>query len=176
MEHKIIQTSPSHTGSTVLLNLIHGFLAPNEQIHWKTEHKIHQHLITKTHNTNLDELTAKFKQFKLWFVMSERSDEKTCKLIDDKYRTNKQVLIINYTEINETPNLSLDNIVENIFSKFMAFFPKNLIPNKDNNKIKSDMKNRIVEMNKVTEEIKTKSFKYCDAFYGVHGSHRNRNR
>uniref|UniRef100_A0A6C0LLC6 Sulfotransferase domain-containing protein n=1 Tax=viral metagenome TaxID=1070528 RepID=A0A6C0LLC6_9ZZZZ len=176
MENKIIQASPSHTGSTLLLNLIHGFLAPAEQIHWKTENKIHNHLITKTHNTSVDNLIEQFKQYKLWFVMSERNDEKTCKLIDDKYRKHRRVLIINYNEINETPSLSLDNIVENIFHKFVKFFPKNLIPKKDSNAIKLDMKNRVIEMNKVTEEIKSKPFEYWDKFYGVHGSHRNRNR
>lgn len=174
MENRIIQSSPPHTGSTLLLNLVHGFLAPSEEIHWKTEQKIHDHLITKTHNTNVDELSGAFNKYKLWFVMSERNDEKTRELIDDKYRKYKHVLIINYTEINETPILSLDNIVENMFSKFMKFFPKNVIPKKDRNKIKLDMKNRILEMNKVTEKIKSKPFKYCDPFYGVHGSHRNR--
>ena len=31
---KIIQTSPPHTGSTLLLNLIHGYLLPECKIVW----------------------------------------------------------------------------------------------------------------------------------------------
>ena len=31
-EFKIIQSSPPHTGSTLLLNLIHGYLLPDEKL------------------------------------------------------------------------------------------------------------------------------------------------
>ena len=84
---KIIQSSPTHTGSTLLLNLIHGFVCPQEEIHWDTDNLIHKFLITKTHNTNVTQLENKFSQYKLFFIMSERNDDKVQRLI--KMNTNK---------------------------------------------------------------------------------------
>ena len=43
---KIIQSSPARTGSTLLLNLIHGYLLPDEEIHCPTERLIGKFLIT----------------------------------------------------------------------------------------------------------------------------------
>lgn len=53
MNFKIIQASPPHTGSTLLLNLIHGFLRPDESVNIKVS-LIDKYLITKTHNTNYE--------------------------------------------------------------------------------------------------------------------------
>ena len=53
---KIIQLSPHHTGLTLLLNLIHVFLSPNESIHWDTKKLIDEYSITKTHNINIVQL------------------------------------------------------------------------------------------------------------------------
>ena len=39
--------------------------------------------------------------------------------------------------------------------------------------IKKNMEQRIINMNKLYEEIKDKPFSYEDKFYGIHGSHRN---
>jgi len=172
---KVIQTSPPRTGSTLLLNLIHGFLSPNEKIHWD-EHvsEIDDYFISKTHVTDIDIILNKYKQYKLYFVVSERNDSKVKGLIVDKYRKYYNVLIINYNEINVTNELSFDNVIDNIFDKFIQFFPLEIVPKKKDILIKADMKKRIVNMNKIVEEIKNKPFSYWDRFYGIHGSHRNR--
>ena len=65
---RIIQSSPVRTGSTVLLNLIHGFLSPNECIHWNSEVLIDKFLITKTHNTNIDYWENNYKNYNLQFL------------------------------------------------------------------------------------------------------------
>lgn len=38
---KIIQSSPIHTGSTLLLNLIHGYLLPDEKVRLNPKELIH---------------------------------------------------------------------------------------------------------------------------------------
>ena len=70
-----------HTGSTLLLNLIHGFISPQEEIHYDTETLIEKLLITKTHNINITQLENKYPQYKLFFIMSERNDSKIKKNI-----------------------------------------------------------------------------------------------
>lgn len=171
---KIIQSSPIGTGSTLLLNLLHGFLLPNEGIHYDTEKLIHKYLITKTHNLDIDFLEKKYSNYKLYFIMSERYDDKVTRVIDNSYRNKENVLIINYNIINETNNNTIDNIINNIYSLFIDFLPKELIPKKNEDLIKKDMKERIILMNKKCEELKGKSFGQWDNFTGIHGSHRNR--
>jgi hypothetical protein len=168
--YKIIQSSPPHTGSTVLVNLLYGFLLPNEPVKFND----FSGLITKTHDTKISHLEKNYSKYKLFFVTSERYDYKVKKKINHIYKNKKNVLIINYNEINETDNNSLDNIIEKIFHKFKNFLPKELIPNKEDKHIKNNMKKRIVDMNNLYKKIKNKPFSYYDNFYHIHGSHRNR--
>lgn len=106
--YRIIQSSPPRTGSTVLINLLHGFLKPNEPIHWDTHKCIHKFIITKTHETDIDKLSNMFgRQYNLYFVMSERNDEHVKALLNAR----PNVLVIGYDELNETPELSLDHII-----------------------------------------------------------------
>lgn len=86
MNIKIIQSSYPGTGSTLLSNLIHGFLSPHEEIHYDTESLIDEYLITKTHNTNIEELEQKYPQYKLFFIMSERNDNKIRRPINEEYK------------------------------------------------------------------------------------------
>ena len=171
---KIIQASPDHTGSTLLLNLIHGFLSPDEGTHWNTESLIDKYLITKTHNTNIDMWEKKYPNYKLYFIMSERNDSKVIKLINNKYKNKNNVLIINYNELLETPNNMFDDIICNIFYKLLKFIPNELIPKKNNNLIKTDMINRINFMNNIVKKMENKNFSDWDTFTGIHGGHRNR--
>lgn len=172
---KIIQSSSPRTGSTLLINLIHGFLRPKEEIHWHTETKIHEFLITKTHNTNIDWLISTYKEYELYFIMCERNDVKIKQLINDKYRNYKNILIIDYNNINVTDKLSLEEVIEYIFNQFFNFLPQEIIPNKNNVDIKNDMLYRINAMNRIVEQLKNRSFDYWEPFYGIHGSHRHRN-
>ena len=173
--YRIIQASLPHTGSTLLLNLLLGFIAPHESYQWDTKNLIDSYLVTKTHNININKWTNKYKHYKLYFVMSERNDNKIHAVIPNKYKKKNNVLIINYNQINVTNKLLLDDVIENIFNLFINFFPYDLIPKKEHIIIKKDMKNRIISMNQCYEKIKNKPFTYCDSFFGIHGSHRNRN-
>jgi len=171
---KIIQSSHPHTGSTLLLNLIHGFISPQEKIHYSTESLIEKFLITKTHNTNITQLENKYPQYKLFFIMSERNDSKIKAEINNEYKKKSNVLVINYNKLLETNNNSIKNIVDYIFNEFNDFIPKKLKPNKDDDLIKDDMTKRVKIVNEIVELMKDKSFSEWDKFTGIHGSHRNR--
>ena len=170
---KIIQSSPSHTGSTLLLNLICGFISPEEKIHW-SEEEIHQFSIIKTHFLNIIELENKYPQYKLFFIMSERNDSKVQKEINNEYKKKSNVLVINYDKLLVTDNNSIKNVIDYIFNEFNNFIPNELKPNKDDNLIKYDMENRIKLVNETVENLKDKPFWEWDNFTGIHGSHRNR--
>ena len=170
---KIIQSSPGQTGSTLLLNLIHGFISPEEEVHWNTESLIEKFLITKTHNTNITQLENNYPQYKLFFIMSERNDSKIKREIPNEYKKKSNVLVINYDKLLETNN-SIKNIIDYTFNEFNNFIPKELKPNKDDNLIKDDMEKRLKTVNETVELMKNKPFSEWDKFTGIHGHHRNR--
>lgn len=169
---RIVQSSPPHTGSTLLMNLIHGLLCPDESA--LAVEDVTQSLITKTHNINIENIERKFPNYKLYFIMSERNDNKIHSLINNKYRNKNNVLIINYNEILETQSNDLDKVINHIFDKFINFLPKELLPTKSNESLKEAMKDRINKMNEICLIMKDKPFAEWDRFTGIHGGHRNR--
>lgn len=168
---KIIQCSKPHTGSTLLLNLIHGYVCPAEEIHWNTEKLIDKYCITKTHDVEIDKWMKKYPQYKMIFIGSNRENHPK---INNKYNKYKNVLVIDYKDINETDTNSLEKIVNFTFDKFQTIIPNALRHTNDDTETKQNMITRITNMNKLTEEIKNKPFAYWDRFYGIHGSHKNR--
>jgi hypothetical protein len=170
---KIIQSSPPHTASTLLSNLIHGFICPQEEIQYSSD-VIDNFLITKTHNLNIIDLENKYPQYKLFFIMSERNDSKVKAKINNELKKKSNVLVINYDKLLETNNNSIKNIIDYIFNEFNNFIPKELKPNKDDDLIKDDMENRMKIVNETVENMKDKLFDEYDKFTSIHGSHRNR--
>jgi len=171
---KIIQSSPPHTGSTVLVNLLHGYLIPDEPIHWNSEKLIDKFLVTKTHSTNIEKWERVYPHYKLLFIMSERNDGKVTRLIDTKYKRRSNVLVVNYDQLLETDNNSIQNIIDYMYDIFDTFLPKEISPHKDERSIKDDMMKRFNLVNETVERMKDKPFREYDKFTHIHGSHRNR--
>ena len=169
----IVQTSPDHTASTLLVNAIYGLipeLHDKKIIYGVTEHfetYFKNIIVIKSHNTNIDAIIKKYNdQYKLVFICSQRPSLN--KWIDPKYRTYKNVVIFNFTELNETTNNTLTQIVDNIYSKVKNVLPPPMELNK------GKCVERINKMNLRYEEIKHCSFDFVDDFFELHGSHRNR--
>jgi len=177
---KIIQSSPSHTGSTLLVNLVHGFLLPDKPVMWDTSTKIHKHLITKTHepfvrpNESLNAMKERYSEYELYFIMSERNDERFTKIISDEYKADPNVLVIDYHKLLKTDNNSWENIIDYHFEQFTNFIPKELHPQKSEAEIKQDMRKRVDLVNKTVLEYKDKPFKEWCKFTNIHGGHRDR--
>jgi hypothetical protein len=172
----IVQCSPPHTGSTVLVNLLYGFICNNLPVtHINFDNKpgykiIHNLLsesdtcIIKTHICNIDRLINHLKKYRLFFVCSERDS----KCISSKFYSYSNVLIVNYNELLETTDNSISNIVNTLYNKLINFLPNEITLNKTN------ALQRINDMNEEYKLIKHKPFSYVNKFYHLHGSHRNR--
>ena len=173
MKTLIIQTSPYHTASTLLVNALYGIIPELSKKNvigiWNNFHNIVQKIIViKSHNINIDELIKKYEtKYKLIFICSERKEMNL--VIDEKYRNYNNVIIFDYDELNETKDNSLIQIVDNIYNKLT-----NLDVFADLQLNKELCIERIHNMNNRYEEIKTKPFSYIDSFFLLHVSHSNR--
>jgi hypothetical protein len=181
MKTIIFQSSPHHTGSTVLINILHGLIpklkdkpvifdfnnmytSGNDFLDLNDKF-IDNLLIIKTHNTDIDEIMSKYSdKYKLIFICSVRKDEN--QLIDKKYKDYKNVIVFSFNSLNESENNTIEDIVNRVYKKIKKLLNINF-------NIKDGI-NRIVSMNNLYEKIKDKNFDYYDTFYHIHGSHRNR--
>ena len=175
MKTIIFQTSPMHTASTVLVNILYGLIP-----HLKDEPVIYvdkkdfdvedifkdnELIVLKTHITNIDDLILKYgDNYNLYFISSVRKDRNL--LLDKKYKHYKNLIVFSFSELNETENNTIINIVTKVHDRI-----KNIL-NIDLNI--DDAVNRINSMNNLYETIKENGFEYHDKFYHIHGSHRNR--
>ncbi len=164
--YKLIQASPPRTASTVLHNLLYGFICPTTPCS-KCNDETKQIIVT--HNTDLDYWENRLSGMKLYFVCSERRSLKPPRTIDSKYYHKENLLRIQFEELNETPEYSLEQIVENLYAKLKKLLPSHIKLDKES------ATKRINSMNELYEKIKDKPFSYYNEFYHIHGSHRNRN-
>ena len=168
----IIQTSPMHTASTLLINVLYGLideLKDKPIYHCGTPRPYSQTKFTviKSHHTNIDQLIRYYKKdYNLFFVCSQRPEKNL--FIDPKYKTYSNVIVFDFDELNETTVKSLASIVKNISDRVSQKNEWSLYFNNTN------AVERIKNMNKRYQEIKNKPFSYEDPFFGIHGSHRNR--
>jgi hypothetical protein len=172
MKLLIIQTSPLHTASTLLVNGLYGLIPEcfDKKIKgtWDTnfESDFENVIILKSHELNIDKLKKRYKKYKLIFVCSQRLTHKLS--IDAKYKAYNNVLVFNYVELNETKTNHLEKIVDTLYTRLKQILPNEIELSKEK------CMERITNMNKRYEEIKDKDFNYVDSFYQIHGSHRNR--
>jgi len=168
---RIVQSSYPGTGSTIVANLIHGILAPDEPIHWNTARLIDDCLITKTHETDLDALIARYPNFDLYFIDTGREGYEK---FDKKYRQYERVLFIDYNEILETNTNTIKKIVEQFHEKLRSFLPPDTYPPVSEREVRASAVARIEKMNAVVAKLSDMPFSECDPFFHIHGSHRNR--
>jgi hypothetical protein len=175
----IIQTSPPHTGSTLLVNLLHGLFEGNKDKKiiflrddlcddsWGSG--AGEITILKSHDINIDGLINKYgAKYSVFFVCSERPLESS--LIEVKYKSYRNVISFYYNELNETLQNPLTKIVSKVGGRVFAMLRgyTNATINVQNG-IK-----RVLDMNAKYNEIKGFPFSYIDDFYEIHGSHRGR--
>jgi hypothetical protein len=167
----IFQVGHRDTGTTLLTNLLYGFISPREKVRFydiksNSALPIYNHVnIFKSHHTNLHEIIARYgKKYNLYFVCTERDYKK----INNRYKALPNVVIVDYNEILETATNTIENITNVVYDKLIKVLPPSIRLNKET------ATERIKKMNKLYEIIKSKSFDYTDPFYHLHGHHRNR--
>ena len=161
----IIQMGQVRTGTTFLVNLLYGFLCPNEPIHgvWTEEDPLipfGRVSIFKTHMLDTEYFINKYSHlYDFLFIVTERNQT-----LSFKHR----VIKVQFVEVNETPILSIDQIVKKMYLKLQPAIPVplNIVAGKQ----------RILDMNRLYETIREKPFEYIDTFYHIHGHHRHGHR
>jgi len=189
----IIQTSPLHTASTVLVNGLYGMFPETSNMNvtyyedcadelysdeetledflrLKTPYPFGDVLIIKSHHTRLDYYLGKYgDSYDIYFVSSERKEKESPEyMMPQKYRDYSNLILFDYEEINETSSYSVENIVDGMVHKLSQTIPYL-------NFNTQGAVERIKNMNARYEEIKDMPFDYKDDLYAIHGSHRNRN-
>ena len=164
MKILIIQTSPMHTCSTLLVNSIYGLIPE------LTDKKIildsgsdenfdkyfNNIIVIKSHHTHIDALIERYEhKYKLFFICSERKEYGY--LIDEKYKSYNNVIVFQFEELNESHDNNIYKIIKNIYNKIINVLKIEL-------HIISGI-TRIIRMNELYENIKYNSFDYVDNFY-----------
>ena len=182
MDTRIIQSGYTHTGSTLLVNILYGFFCPNKPVFIddsnlnrvamlgsKTLRDLPS-LITKAHRSDFDLIIEGYTgKYDLYFVVSERD-----KPYEEHYYKYDNVLLIKYDTLLETDRNPLNTIVKNVYEKLRSFLPQKIFPDIEEKCILDNAVQRIKSMNELYETIKHKPFEYHDNFYMIHGSHRGR--
>jgi hypothetical protein len=142
----IVQTSPMHTASTFLVNLLYGFICKKRNVIFDEaikKNKFKENInIIKSHRLNIDKIIQLYSNdYNLYFICSERPEYDL--YIDEKYKTYKNVLVFQFSELLESETNKLDNIINSTYDKLYTFLPKHVNLSKEN------AKNRIIEMNKL---------------------------
>jgi hypothetical protein len=175
----IFQVSHARTGSTFLVNALHGLIENlkdvNRNVNEKKKDKMYNDnnniALIKSHNIKIDDFIKKYQNnYNLLFVCTERKEKNL--YIDEKYKSYKNVLVFDFVELNETDEYTIPMIIDTIYDKWQPFLLENGCVDIKLNK--ETAIERIINMNKFYEEIKDKPFTFFDAFFGIHGSHRNR--
>ena len=166
----IIQTGHMRTGTTLLVNLLYGFMNPNDEIKclWEIHHDIQSFQdkcnIYKSHCLNIEGFMQQHQEkYNVFFVCTERDD----KTISEKYKKMHNVLIFDYNEILETESYTTEQIIENTYNKLRGFLPISVSLDKET------CKTRIEKMNETYKEIENKDFSHLNEFFQLHGKHRN---
>jgi len=161
-----IQCSPKGSGSTVLANILQGFLDKGRPLRFEYSPEDASDCnglsVIKTHNMDYAGWEARFPSKKILFVSSSRKGRK----FDKIENTVENQIIIEYENLLESDTVSVDNIVSNIYDR---------VVHRTKRYIKLDKKgglSRILAMNKRYAEIKDYPFQFLDHFYHIHGSHR----
>jgi len=166
---KIIQCSKPKTASTLLVNILAGLIEPDKPIFHTCQMLNPGGMVSKTHVICIDHWIKKYKnQYNIIFVCSNRGPKR----IDIRYTCYPNVIIFDYDELLETPENSLDAIINLVHDRLVNMIPEECLDRPLN---KESALKRIIEMNILCEEIADKPHSYYDEFYHIHGSHRSKN-
>lgn len=171
----IISPCPPRTGSTFLYNAICGFIKPNDKT-LATDNpsdilaEIENLPIVKTHMLDINKWQqwADDNNINIFFISIYRPKLK--RTLPQKYSSWNNFINFNYEDILETENYSLTDIVDFLYKKIRQLLPSEILMDKDS------CLNRLINMNKMVEKMKTLPFSEYEEFYHIHGSHRNRGR
>lgn len=176
-KNKFLVLTPPRTGSTLLVNIIHGFFAPDEPVSFGPLRDLYSKVtILKSHKPSI--LSEKRFPHDVFIIIAERPEiDQVIPEEFDKSKKLKNVLCLDYetdllykSKYGGDNNKSFVDVIKNIAQKIESSFSISISNSQIDNAI-----SRISKMNKRYEEIKNLPFAKYDEFYHLHGSHRQRN-
>lgn len=165
----IVSACPHRTGSTLLYNAICGLINPEQPIIYTkapVDSGYSDLSVIKTHSLNTARWLAVLRKYDVYFICAERLSKK--RRFPEKYKTDN-MLIVEYTDLLETPEYTIRDIAGYLGTNIRALLPKRVNVNVDT------CEERITKMNEMVRRLDGKPFKVWDKFYGIHGNHRHRN-
>lgn len=183
--NKFLVLTPPRTGSTLLVNIVHGFFAPDKPVSIvpldkpisivPLENLYSKSLILKSHNLKL--LSEECLPSDVFIIIAERPEIN--KVFPEKFnksKLSKNVLPLDYktdllykSDYGDGNSKDLIDVIKNIAKKIESKFDILISGDQINGALE-----RILKMNKRYEEIKSLPFSKYDEFYHLHGSHRQR--
>ena len=151
----IIQISPMHSGSTLLVNAIIGSLFSGQAVHysWKPFTVPCNHNIIKTHDN------YHMKRIKDWMSLNKH---RNTTFISSSRQS------INQTVLTSAPNHLVFDYSDIVRKNFCSILNAKIKGNTD------ACTERIRGMNYVNNYISKLPFSYAHPYYALHGSHKNR--
>jgi hypothetical protein len=169
---RIIQSSETRTGSTLLTNILYGLFCYDKDVCFSninTTKILETNFIIKTHQIDLNTIQKKIINYNLFFVCSERPQIN--RKLKPVHKTKVNYILFDYTKdllIQDTKTII--DVVKYVKLKLETKLPEDIMK-LANVELASK---RIEEMNEYYETIKDKPFSFFDKHYHIHGSHRNR--
>ena len=181
IEEKIFVITPTGSGSTLLINIIHGFFDPEAPVKITPPTNLKPDMIKeKLIDTDIKiyKQHARKGQNDWMFDINDAAlitIERDKAVVPDFCHKRSNILVFNYNDVvykseyskDATGTLldSINHVAQKVSEKFGIKITNDQITN---------AKKRVDAMNETYEKIKNKPFKEKDNFYHIHGNHRNR--
>ena len=186
----IITYTVAHVGSTLIANINTGLFEPKQAIQFikpqdllNPRYTLPKNRITfKSHPPPNSEGVPTYDVDTLLETVKLRADEQTYFVyVNRKNHPTIEtqlpnLILLDYerilykSELYSKTNTSLPTVIDYITSKYTATIPD---INISQEMIESAI-DRVIKMDKITKQMRSKSFDHVDKFYHIHGSHRGR--
>lgn len=165
---KFVQISRVGTGSTVLVNVLHGLVAPHDPVRYVEQPvALGPGQVCKTHCQDYSGWCQR-NPTDVAFVTSERPGFARNVAA---FRRDPRTCVVLYADLLETPTHRCVDIVRAVAARLTCAYGLPFGPEAIERAVA-----RLRAMNRVQAQLAAQPFTCVDAFYAVHGSHRGRSR
>lgn len=188
-KNKIVTYTVAHVASTLIANINTGLYEPDKPVTFiesdnilDKKYKFPDDQITfkshphgkngiPTHDIDMIYQAIEIRKTEpIYFVYVNRVDHPIIETQLDKLILLDYDKILYKSELYSKTNTSLPTVIDYITSKYTATIPD---INISQEMIESAI-DRVIKMDEITKQMRSKSFDHVDKFYHIHGGHRGR--
>lgn len=181
IDNKLIINTRDGTGSTLVTNMVLGFFEPDQPVTGITKHQ-KQLIKERKYKQVFDNFASRMVLKAHFMEMFDHIDtryitvHRPIKPMSNKIFNSDNILVLEYSkllyksEYSPQSNKSVEQVVNYVANGIENKFPGIKITEHQ----RKSGHERVLNMDKVYEDIKHKPFRYFDKFYHIHGSHRSR--